>query len=141
MQRRRIRGVCHFPQILRRRNHCVGFTKGPGLCWRRRRPFGIQVDRVPSKATKIKGRRKGEAKKRRRRQNVRGGIKNCDCCIGISLVFPCVFTAKAIFPRGRYLHSRRSAGGHYKRDRCRLKYKTDGETSEERETVEKKIFK
>lgn len=76
--------------------------------------FNIQLDRVSSKTRR----------KRRRRRKKRRGKKSLGLlCIGISLVFPCISFLKAIFPGGCYLHTRQPDVGHYKKDRCRLKYK------------------
>lgn len=64
-------------------------------------------------------RKRRRNKKKKRRKKSLGLL-----CIRISLVFSRISFLKAIFPWGGcYLHTRQPDGGHYKKDRCRLKYK------------------
>lgn len=109
----------HFPQILR--NYRVEFTKALRCA---RLVFNLIMFRRKQEEKK-KEKKKNRLKKKKRGKKSLGLL-----CIGISLVFSCIFFLKAIFPGGCYLHTRQPDGGHYKKDRCRLKYKaTVGEGS------------
>lgn len=102
----------HFPQILRGRNYCVQNSPKP---WYARLTFNLIV---------VVFRREQEGKDEEEEEKKRRGKKSLGLlCIGISLVFSCISFLKAIFPGGCYLHTRQPDVGHYKKDRCRLKYK------------------